>query len=102
MKHISLVVIVLFFVIGCGDNLPTEETRIADIPYCEDHRTQLADFVLTCALNANPKSDEEGEDLVEQCEKTGLKVVCPSHRTIITQRCKNHSCEDVRFDPYTK
>lgn len=41
---------------------------------CE--RNKQADFILTCALNANPLSDEEGEDLVEQCEKTSKNLFC--------------------------
>lgn len=34
------------------------------------HRAQAAQFVIDCARAANPHSDEEGEDLVAQCEYT--------------------------------
>lgn len=34
------------------------------------HRAQAAQFVIDCARAANPHSDEEGEDLVAQCEHT--------------------------------
>lgn len=43
----------------------------------ESDREKLSTFVIKCAEAANPKSDEEGEDLVEQCEITGTNVVCP-------------------------
>lgn len=33
-------------------------------------------FIISCAEAANPKSDEEGEDLVRQCEKTSQNLFC--------------------------
>jgi hypothetical protein len=41
---------------------------------CDKERQ--ADFILKCAEAANPKSDEEGEDLVMQCEKTSRNLFC--------------------------
>lgn len=41
---------------------------------CDKERQ--ADFILKCADAANPKSDEEGEDLVIQCEKTSRNLFC--------------------------
>ena len=35
-----------------------------------------AEFILKCAEAANPKSDEEGEDLVSQCEQTSERLYC--------------------------
>ena len=35
-----------------------------------------AEFILNCAKAANPMSDEEGEDLVKQCEKTSYDLFC--------------------------
>ena len=43
----------------------------------DEDKAKLSEFVLTCAKNANPLSDEEGEDLVKQCEKTGRRIICP-------------------------
>ena len=37
-----------------------------------------AKFVLDCATAANPHSDEEGEDLVSQCESTAAALFCSS------------------------
>ena len=35
-----------------------------------------AKFIINCAKAANPMSDEEGEDLVKQCEKTSVNLFC--------------------------
>lgn len=35
-----------------------------------------AQFIVDCARAANPMSDEEGEDLVAQCEKTSTNLYC--------------------------
>jgi hypothetical protein len=47
---------------------------------CEDPklRRELAAFIVKCSEAANPKSDEEGEDLVAQCEETGRRTLCPT------------------------
>ena len=37
-----------------------------------------AEFIINCAKAANPMSDEEGEDLVEQCERTSRNLFCES------------------------
>jgi len=40
-------------------------------------KEKLADWTLRCIERGNPMSDEEGEDLVEQCEESGVRIVCP-------------------------
>lgn len=44
---------------------------------CDPNTPGRADFIIKCAEAANPKSDEEGEDLVSQCEKTSEELFCP-------------------------
>jgi hypothetical protein len=39
-----------------------------------DFRERAAAFILQCATAANPHSDEEGEDLVRQCEYTATRL----------------------------
>lgn len=50
-------------------------------PHCTEatDKAALSDFIVQCAKAANPLSDEEGEDLVAQCEHTGVRTVCPVH-----------------------
>lgn len=40
-----------------------------------DNSKQAA-FIINCAKAANPLSDEEGEDLVAQCERTSEHLFC--------------------------
>ena len=42
---------------------------------CKDN-DKRAEFILNCAKAANPMSDEEGEDLVIQCERTSRNLFC--------------------------
>lgn len=37
-------------------------------------RHAAAEMVIRCAAAANPHSDEEGEDLVAQCERTARRI----------------------------
>ena len=42
---------------------------------CKDN-DKRAEFIINCAKAANPMSDEEGEDLVIQCERTSRNLFC--------------------------
>ena len=42
---------------------------------CKDN-DKRAEFIINCAKAANPMSDEEGEDLVLQCERTSRNLFC--------------------------
>ncbi len=79
MKYTLILLTVLF--VGCEKVSFVERTT----PYCleEKDRDKLAKFVVDCSTAANPKSDEEGEDLVAQCEKMGVASICP-----MTKMCR--------------
>lgn len=62
----------ILVLIGC-DN----KTHFRTENKCPPADKGLRDFILECAKVANPMSDEEGEDLVRQCEFTGERVMCP-------------------------
>ena len=51
---------------------------------CEQDKR--AEFILKCAKAANPMSDEEGEDLVEQCELTSHNLYCKTVNFKINKR----------------
>lgn len=60
---------------ACGPGTPEDFRR--SVEHCDElDDDKAATFILACAKNANPMSDEEGEDLVEQCERTAMKVSC--------------------------
>lgn len=44
-----------------------------------EERKQLAQFIVDCGKAANPLSDEEGEDLIAQCDTSGIRALCPDH-----------------------
>ena len=44
---------------------------------CKDN-DKRAEFIVNCAKAANPLSDEEGEDMVLQCERTSRNLFCDS------------------------
>lgn len=76
MKLLSIVT--LFLLAACVDYSEPEKRGMRPICSADDDRERLADFILACVKNGNPMSDEEGEDLVRQCERTGENVVCPT------------------------
>ena len=71
MKYL---IILFVFLAGCNDEINRRTDHICTDPVDKD---KLVKFILDCAKAANPMSDEEGEDLVIQCERTGTRVICP-------------------------
>ena len=65
--------------------LACQRTELRHRPVCQtpEERKALTDAVIACAKAGNPMSDEEGEDLVAQCEKTMARAVCPERRVIV-------------------
>lgn len=81
MRNLMTVLALAIFLSGCENEHFVERST----PYCleETDRYKLTNFIVKCAEAANPKSDEEGEDLVAQCEKTGIRTFCP-----MTKMCR--------------
>lgn len=55
---------------------------------------RMSSWILECAKAANPLSDEEGEDLVRQCEDTAVRLYCGTDCYIFngnTVHCQGHS-----------
>ncbi len=73
IKLLSLVVVLVLM--GCEPNIFKD-----NIVICPEDPTALAEFILVCAKNANPLSDEEGEDLVKECRFSGIKVFCSAEK----------------------
>lgn len=73
----KIIIPLLILMIGCSTTTGVERSYRNSCLTVSDRKV-LADFILQCARNANPMSDEEGEDLVIQCERTGLRTICPS------------------------
>lgn len=71
--------LVVFGMCACTPEPPL--VSVVSEPHCTESadRAALATFIVECARAANPMSDEEGEDLVAQCMRTGIIAICPDH-----------------------
>ena len=66
----------LLFLISCKEIMKTFDT----IKICtKENSKDVSKFIIDCAFSANPKSDEEGEDLVKQCEETAKRMLCDDY-----------------------
>jgi hypothetical protein len=76
MKKLTL--LLCLALVACGDDIVTK--TVTD---CSKNGKEVAQFVVDCAKAANPLSDEEGEDLVVQCEQTGKKLLCTQEEIVM-------------------
>lgn len=70
--------------VACSDRREWSEQKYDPVCVTKEEKRELADFIIKCAEAANPKSDEEGEDLVSQCELTGARTLCPVEKVCRT------------------
>lgn len=63
---------VMAALLGCNDVPHVQAQCVIDA----EQREAAAAFVIGCAAAANPLSDEEGEDLVAQCEASAARLFC--------------------------
>lgn len=78
---ILYIVISLGIIFSAGKcTLDAHNKRMAELDWrwktiCKDN-DKRARFIIDCAKAANPMSDEEGEDLVLQCDRTSRVLFC--------------------------
>jgi hypothetical protein len=73
----GLVFVVVMGALALTGCQPAPQEDFDAAPRCVDiDRPAASAFVIACAAAANPKSDEEGEDLVRQCEETATNLHC--------------------------
>lgn len=85
MKRLIVSAVLAILLTGCG---PSERTEVGLETWCDtEEAPALERMILACAKAANPMSDEEGEDLVAQCEKTAQRTVCPKRLIKTYYRC---------------
>jgi hypothetical protein len=69
VRHLAL----LLALFACSDDAPRRGTMcVRDF----SRVSEATRFIVECAAAANPKSDEEGEDLVAQCARTADAWFC--------------------------
>ena len=65
---------------GCSERFTEPRDFHRSERFCDKWDNDKAlKFVVDCAKAANPLSDEEGEDLVAQCERTATNFTCIKH-----------------------
>ncbi len=77
-----------------------------DIACSEEESDELASWILKCVEKANPQSDEEPEDWIRQCERTGKRTLCStvpviSHRGCAGCQWESTACSVIK-DPQLK
>jgi hypothetical protein len=81
-------VIVIFVVIaGCAPGEP--RLRYEHECTTPEQAEKLAPWLLKCIEAANPMSDEEPEDWIAQCERTGIKTLCSRVPIVAYQSCRS-------------
>jgi hypothetical protein len=79
MYKLLFVIISIILLAGCTDR----ERSIVE-HRCEFIKVEkLMSAVNSCVKFGNPMSDEEGEDLVSQCEQTVKQMMCPRKQVYI-------------------
>ncbi|HEX9642307.1 MAG TPA: hypothetical protein VGB13_13465 [Candidatus Krumholzibacteria bacterium] len=63
--------------LGCARESEHLEKRRQQWCVGESEREKLVECVVRVTTAGNPKSDEEGEDLVAQAEGTCKRLICP-------------------------
>ncbi len=87
-----IVIVFLALISGC-----TGKSEKGELKEFEEYKTHCdeksaddrAEFILQCLKNANPKSDEEPEDWIYQCQNMAEDTLCPSLTVIVTKKCKS-------------
>ena len=69
MKQLLIAALIL---VACE----SEPQQKAEPVLCKPDTEKLQTWMLECIKNGNPKSDEEPEDLVLQCEATAVRMFC--------------------------
>lgn len=83
MKRLALLIAV--FVVGCNGQ-PVRRVVWRQAAATAEHQ----EWLLGCIEKGNPMSDEEGEDLVKQCEQTAYRLFAPK----LTRRCEVNEPDD--------
>src|SRR5210317_1198827 len=79
---------------GCEPDRPSPDDFDAYRECVQWKGSEVMEFVVKCSEAANPKSDEEGEDLVAQCHKTGKAFGCLRHVWVVRRIPDSKCCDN--------
>lgn len=89
MKY--LFVALLFVIAGCDTEDKYRTIDRLDRICPTGSEDKIASFSLDCMKSANPKSDEEPEDWINQCMIMAKEAYCPEKRVTVHQRKPHNS-----------
>jgi hypothetical protein len=102
MNKSITVLILLFSLTACGeDEYSTEmkEQAVCD----ESSKSKRANFILSCIKNANPKSDEEPEDWIRECQYIAEQTYCELKTVKVTMYKPSGSYwRNIKTEPINK
>lgn len=94
-------VLITWLCAGCSKG-EVRVTETIDSHCTMESSEKRAGFILQCIENANPKSDEEPEDWIRQCQYMAEQTLCPKITMIVTERCaSNLGCiwREIKREP---
>ena len=107
MNRISLAVILAISACAApgGDEDPFA-ARPGMVPYCDKEQSaKLTEWVQKCIADANPQSDEDPEDWIRECKRTGIELLCPMVPSVVFAPCDGcfrveRSCPEMANSNY--
>lgn len=91
MKKLSCLAALLVLIPGCEEPPWQRSAHSEMIQACvtDKDKETLRTWMSECISGANPKSDEEPEDWIRQCERTGVRTICPTVPAVRFDSCKS-------------
>ena len=85
----SIVLLMLLLVASCGESEFGKTRESVEVEnFCTPETSkERSEFILQCIKNANPKSDEEPEDWLYQCQNMAEDTLCPAIPVLTVKRC---------------
>ena len=102
MNKSIAVLILLFSLTACGED--EYSTHMKEQTICdESSKSKRANFILNCIKNANPKSDEEPEDWIKDCQYIAEETYCELQTVKITMYKPSGSYwRNIKTEPINK
>ena len=102
MKIKLLTILPLLALTACGEDEYSTYMR-QDLVCDASSVSQRSDFILSCIKNANPKSDEEPEDWIKDCQDMAEETYCELKTVKVTMyKPAGSFWRDIKTEPINK
>ena len=86
-KQVAILAVMPLVLSGCSE----ERTTTRHYSHCDSSNAmKAADFVQRCvsiAMSTPDNSTDDVEDIIEQCENTGRRLLCPLYEHTVIMSC---------------